>query len=346
MAAKKQAPFRNTFTTSAKGQKESRLTAEKDLSERLAAKNILNPDEVAGEYDMSRALMTTLGGQVRPITIEDLKTFSAYARTLGKKFAGGITAKQVIDLSLSDRRRRSHEQIRTAMPTTYRGGKVQFQTNSGPNSQVQRHYVTVDFMMYDAVAASPLPSIKIANELLKGKIKIDCTCEDHRYVFRYISTIGKFNANRPETGMPKLRNPKLLGIACKHTLRVMALITQSPTFKNYAARMIDVGRRTLSGKRQVVKVKDMEEFAKKLKKESWRQRSIRTSEEKRAARLKIPITKLHEHAKQRAREKEAAKVKRSAATAMRSLEMNARKLLSLNVINQSQFDAMMKAAKS
>lgn len=344
--AKQPTSFRNNFTTAAKGQKEARLTAERDMAERLAANNILNPDEVGGDYDASRALMTTLGGQVRPITIEDLRTFSAYARSLGNKFKGGITAKQIIDLSLPDRRQRAHQQIKTAMPTTYRGGRVQFQTNSGPNSNVSRHYVVVDFMMYDAVIASPLPAMKIVNELLKGKIKIDCSCEDNRYMFRYIQTVGRFNAGRPETGYPKLKNNSLKGVACKHIVRVMALLTQSPTFKNYAMRMIDTGRQTLSNRRQVVKVKDMEEFANKLKKESWRQRSIRTTEEKRAAREKTTVAALRTKAQAKARQKEQAKRQRDAASALKGLEQNARKLLAMNVINQQQFDAMMAAARN
>lgn len=346
MATKKPAPFRNTFTTSSKGQKEARLIAEKDIDQRLAAKNILNPDEVYGDYDFSRLLFTTLGGMVRPITLNDLKTFSANARTLGNKFKGGITAKQVIDQSLPDRRERSHQQIRTAMPTTFMGGKVQFQTNSGPGSEVQRHYVTIEFMMYDAVVASPSPSNRIVTELLKGKIKLDCSCEDHRFVFRYVCTIGRFNSGRPETGYPKLRNSSLKGVACKHTLRVMTLITQSPTFKNYAIRMIEKGRQTLSGKRQVVKVADMQEFQKQLKKESWRQRSVRTTDEKRAARAKTSVLKLHGQAEVKAKAKAAAKAQRDKTAALRGLELNARKLLSMNVISQAQFDAMLAAASA
>src|SRR5690606_28569763 len=62
---------------------------------------LLSPDEIAGDYLLSRGLFTTLGGSARPITIDDLKTFSANVRSLkesakGKKMLGGIKAKQII----------------------------------------------------------------------------------------------------------------------------------------------------------------------------------------------------------------------------------------------------------
>ena len=39
---------------------------------------ILNPDDVKGQYDSSRALETTLGGIKRQITAEDLEAFEKH----------------------------------------------------------------------------------------------------------------------------------------------------------------------------------------------------------------------------------------------------------------------------
>lgn len=276
-------PTTRTFTTAVKAQAERKALAAQELAARLSAKNILAPDDVAGAYDSKRVLMTALGGSIRPITQSDLTQFQKLSNQLGKKFKGGITAKQIIDLSMPDRRRRAHDEIRTAAPIANSGGVVRFQTNAGPNSKVSRHYVTVEFMAYDAVVASPLSVERGVKEMLAGKIKIDCDCEDTRYMFRYIQTVAKVNAGRPETGFPKLKNAKLKGIACKHTLRVMALITQSPTFKAWAAKMIERGRATLSSRQQTVKVEDAKKFAEAMAKESWRQRAVRTTDEKRRA---------------------------------------------------------------
>lgn len=47
---------------------------------RSLSKDLLMPNDVSGEYDAVRALETTLGGQVRPIT---QMTSSGFARTSG-----------------------------------------------------------------------------------------------------------------------------------------------------------------------------------------------------------------------------------------------------------------------
>jgi hypothetical protein len=283
-----------SLTTAIKAHAERKSIAAQDLASRLEAKNILDPEDVAGGYDAKRVLMTTMGGTVRPITKSDLDKFRTLSRQLGKKFKGGITAKQIIDLSMADRRKRAHDEIRTAAPIANAGGMVKFQTSSGPNSKVSRHYVAVEFMAYDAAVASPLAHERAAREMMAGKIRVDCDCEDHRYMFRYIQTLAKCNAGRPETGFPKLKNSTLKGIACKHTLRVMTMVTQSPTFRSWAAKMIERGREALSGKQKNAKVADMKKFVEEAAKESWRQRAVRTTSEKRAAnpqKLAIKLTK-------------------------------------------------------
>lgn len=274
------------FTTAAKAHAERKSIAAQDLATRLVAQNILDPEDVAGGYDAKRVLMTTLGGTVRPITKSDLEKFRTLSRQMGKKFKGGVTARQIIDLSMADRRKRAHDEIRTAAPIANAGGVVRFQTSSGPNSKVSRHYVTVEFMSYDAAVASPLAAEKAAKEMMAGKIKIDCDCEDTRYMFRYIQTLAKVNAGRPETGFPKLKNSSLSGIACKHTLRVMTMVTQSPTLRAWAAKMIQHGRDKLDSKQKNVKAADIKKFAEDAKKESWRQRAVRTGEEKGLAKAK------------------------------------------------------------
>jgi len=66
-----------------------------------------------------------------------------------------------------------------------------------------------------------------AQRACKGKISFDCACGRHQYWFRYLATIGGFALDPLEHGFPKIRNPKLLGCACKHTIKVVAVL-QSP----------------------------------------------------------------------------------------------------------------------
>lgn len=237
---------------------EARGRFDTDRRERQAAgsapadKNIiLTEREVRGEWDASRVLFTTLGGQPRPITAEDLAAFRHNMRQAERRFKGGkgITARQVIDMASATPLRyispgqprsdidKARREITMGVPVSAINGTIRFLTNSGPDSKVSRHHVVVNLHEFEAAAAqlAATPNDgkggkspkQIANWLRKQKLSFDCDCERHRYFFRYVATIGGFAAGRKETGYPKIRNPKLVGVACKHVLRVMTELESS-----------------------------------------------------------------------------------------------------------------------
>ncbi len=231
---------------------EAKARAAEEKAERLAAPRILRPGEIQGDYDASRLLMTTLGGEIRPLTSDDLAAFRRNVGTAQRRFKGGIRARQVLDMSLQDDRDRAQSQIRHAVPASASDGRVRFVTNAGPESKVSRHHVTVEFMSFGAaVSAGTKTPLQAANWLRKQPLKFDCDCGRHTYWYRYISTIGSFNAGRAETGFPKLRNPNLHGVGCKHVLRVMAEVESAGTVALFLSKVIararanDDGRATL-----------------------------------------------------------------------------------------------------
>lgn len=227
---------------------DAKARAAEDAAQRKAAGEakhsiILNAKDVQGEYDANRVLMTTLGGQVRPITAEDLATFRFNVRAVQSRYTSGIRARQVLDLSLPIDRTRANEQIRSAVPVSARGGVVRFMTNAGPDSDVTYHHVTVEFLSYASAASGARGDAKKSAAWLRREpLKIECDCGRWRYWYRFIATIGGFNAGRDETGFPKVRNPKLHGVACKHILRVMADVESSGTVLSFLTRLIDKAR--------------------------------------------------------------------------------------------------------
>lgn len=237
----------------ARAQTEARL---EDAARRALASNILAPSEVAGDWDASRVLMTTLGGELRPITREDLKEFKKRAASVRRKFAGGIRAEQVVSLSRPEDRDRANREIRVATPAGANRGTIRFVTNAGPNSKVGRHYVSVELVGFTAAVSSPEQPAKAGKMLARtGAVKFDCDCGRHTFWYRYIADIGGFNAGRPETGFPKIRNPKLYGVACKHVLRVMDELQRSSFVHGFVGKMIERAR---SGQRQVLRVSQNE----------------------------------------------------------------------------------------
>jgi hypothetical protein len=326
----------------ADARREAKLETKRQEAVRAAAATILNPDEVAGDYDAKRMLMTTLGGRVRPLTNEDLRQFQHNIRQAKKKYKGGISAKQAIDLSLPEDRKRAAEEIKNALPVSSQAGVVHFQTNAGPKSDKQRHHVYVQFLNFEAAVSSPKHADKIVQELIDGKLKFDCDCGRHRFWHRFTATIGQWNYRLAEQGFPRVRNPGLHGVACKHVLRVMTMVRQSPTIKGYLTRMIDAARAKLDRKREDVAVSEVKDLAEKLKAESHRQRRVATTDEKRRERERWAKSKPVQDMKAAVSTKVKSKAVKVAAKAV---EANIQKMLSMGALTKAQAATMLAAMK-
>ena len=120
-----------------------------------------------------------------------------------------------------------------------KAGMLKFMTDTGPNSDRDRHYVMVELRNFEAAATSPQPSMVMAKEVLKGPVAVACSCGRWRYWYAYMATAGGYNANpeHKESAFPKIRNPKLRGIACKHILRTMQALKSSPSMAGFVARL-------------------------------------------------------------------------------------------------------------
>lgn len=239
--------------------KEARERLEADRQAREAAERnpksvILDPATLAGrKWDAASVLHTTLGGVQRPITQDDLAAFRHNIKLLqGRLGRGGITARQVIDLSGkylapgkgTDRQRAARE-IHHAIPSSFNKGALHVITDAGGQTpNVKRHHVLVQFPNWDvAVMDVNRTPDEAARWLLSQPLKYECDCGRHRFFFRYICTAGGFNAGRPEHGYPKIRNPNLTGVACKHVVRVMTEIDATDArFRSIIARAIKAAR--------------------------------------------------------------------------------------------------------
>ncbi|NOR71259.1 MAG: hypothetical protein GQ532_16435 [Methylomarinum sp.] len=232
--------------------KDLKQTREADQASRDTSTIILNPDQIQGkDWTTSKVLQTTLGlkpgESARNITKKDLLAFNANIKALRSKVKGGISPSEVISFSTKDDKTRSRQQIHTAVPYSMKGGHVYFLTDAGPDSDVARHNVHIILSEYEIGLAMGTP-LQAAKQTAKGKVKFDCSCKHHTFVFRYISTTMGANSGRPETGFPKIRNPYLTGIACKHVLRVMVELDTSIFIWKRIAKMIEADRLKNAGK--------------------------------------------------------------------------------------------------
>lgn len=302
------------------------------------ATTLLRPDEVAGDYDAGRLLQTSLGGYVRTITPEDLQRFKRMAEALGKRYVGGITAKSVIEMSTPADRERCNQQIRVAVPTQRRGNDVHFVTNAGPDSDVIRHHVHVQFLGLSPAIAAPSAARDLAKKVAAGRLMIQCDCSHWQYRFSYIATIGKYNAGRPIDGYPKLTNPRLIGVACKHVLRVMQVL-KTPMVQQYVERMIDEGRRALKPKNVATLKKDATALAQLQRQQASRLRNTVESSAERKDRLarQRAVREVVERTKKTMMPKNPAQM----AAARRKFEQSARLLAQMGGISQKQLADML-----
>ncbi|MCA0214693.1 MAG: hypothetical protein LCH79_16135 [Proteobacteria bacterium] len=310
-----------------------------ELANRQRAARILNPTEVGGEYDAGRLLTTTMGGHLHAITHEDLRTFRQNVQLLGKRFRGGITAKAIIDLSLPEDRERANREIKTAVPMQSIGGRVHFITNAGPKSDVARHHVHVEFLTFSAAVSSPGPAADLVKPVVSGALKFDCDCGRHTYWYRYIATVGKYNSGRDETGFPKIRNPNLRGVACKHILRVMQQLSM-PIIKQQIARMIENARENLDKRPKVLSKKQAEQIAEQQRaQETWKRSKVETTSEK---RQRLAQARAVAAVVERARAAPAGKVTpRSVESAKKQFVQKAKTLAAMGVLSPKQLQTML-----
>lgn len=298
-------------------------------AKRTASKTLLKPDELAGDYDVARRLMTTLGGKPRVLTHEDLKQFAHEARKVKNERKKGVTAKDIIDLSWPSDRARANSEIRTATPISTTGGTIRFMTNAGPNSDKTRHYVTVEVRNFGAVVSSGIKVDKTGAELAKSPLGIHCDCGRWRYFLAYVGTVGGYIAKGSplEPAFPKQKNPGLSGIACKHILRTVAVLSQTPFMKQYMSNMVKKARDRVEDVQEHEKVADARNMTDEIKKASWRQKQIRTTEEKRAARASSDQkAALARAAKNAANPKKVAVSTRKAESKINNILKNSREL--------------------
>ncbi len=255
---------------------EARASQRADAESRDSAPRILSPEAVQGKaWRATKLLTTTLnnGGVARKITKSDLLAFNVNTQKLAGKFTLGVTADEVIKFSTDKDKKRAKDEIHYAVPSRMKGGDIHFITNAGPDSKKTRHHVQV-VLNYDKGFAAGTP-LQAAKSMAKGDIKFDCDCEHHTFVFRFITTKLGANSGRAESGFPKIKNPTLSGIACKHVLRVMIELNSSIFIWKRIAVMIDTDRKknadkTRSKQQKVVRMTQKEANAMIAKQEKTR----------------------------------------------------------------------------
>jgi len=264
-----------------------------DLSRRAAdSHKILDPSSIArGKISGGRLLTTTLGGEHRQLTAADMQAFKRSAAKLGSKYRAGATIDDVLRASLKQDIDLARTQIRWATPVRLRNGRVDFMVPaSGLHDGPRQHIVTMEFADYGAALAMPATPLQAAAWMAReGHVRWDCDCGRHRYWYRFMSTLAGANAGRAEPGFPKVRNPELRGMACKHVLRVMNDTRDSMLIRRRLAEMVKADRDRLDNP-QRTKVQTIRVTQAQADEITARSRRIVVPPQQRVAKLPPPAT--------------------------------------------------------
>ncbi|WCH25152.1 hypothetical protein [Aeromonas salmonicida] len=189
-------------------------------------------------------------------TQDDLIRFDKMRKKFKKRMGGlpGVTYLEVAHRSAKTRidrasnRSNDRRGISKAALVAIRSNIATIRVKASEVSVHQEHRVQLRLEQWEefmADASGTVRSYELATKkACAGRISIACDCGDHQYRYRYMATIGNYVLAPPKEGaFPKITNPELTGLACKHVIKSMTMM-QSPVWQKVLGRqMADQARR-------------------------------------------------------------------------------------------------------
>ncbi|HHN5367824.1 TPA: phage tail protein [Escherichia coli] len=229
-------------------------------SNRRGARRTLTPAMMHNK-DLDRFLKLGKKKEGTFFTAEDMKRFIENRKAHRGSFASnvpGITWAQMgaqskkIDIDRASNRVDDGSGISKAAFIGLQHSIAIVNVTASNVSKHQNHRVRIRFETWDAAvesAGNPDENINnIARKLCADRVSIDCDCGRHQYWYRYMATAGNYCVAPPkEYSYPKVRNPDLTGVACKHVLHAMNRFQSSTWHLKIATQLRKDARRVSFG---------------------------------------------------------------------------------------------------
>jgi hypothetical protein len=235
--------FHRVFELIQKQQRKNRRKARRTLTPRTMGKR-------NRELDAFLSLGKKKDGTY--FTPDDIRRFDAARQAHKKGFRNtvpGITYAQLVAQSTSIDIKRANNRVSDGTgikAATFLGIKHNLavvSVKASEESDHQHHRVRIRFEEWDQavedISEDDAKKARIAADLCKGRVSFDCDCGRHQYWYRYMATAGNYAVAPPkEYAFPKIRNPDLNGVACKHVLHTMTRF-QSSTWHRAIINALD-----------------------------------------------------------------------------------------------------------
>lgn len=134
---------------------------------------------------------------------------------------GVMTVKSAMTQSLDIDKERARKQLRAFyLRTVDTKGTFLFTVKSSGLYAEEKHQVSIQFNI-----PPTLLDLGTTKQIFENTpIRFQCGCGRFTYWYRFIATKGGWNLGRDEHRFPKIRNPDLDGVLCKHTIRVFQVL--------------------------------------------------------------------------------------------------------------------------
>ena len=187
----------------------------------------------------------------QPFTKQDLKHFEQERNQFKKRFntdRSGITYCQLVSGSRDIDVKRANNQVKDGRGITranmsgIKSNTVLVRVQASSVSVHQHHQVKIrlddwDDCLNDPAGGNYKAAVKKA---CAGHLSIACDCGRHQFWYRYLATMGNYCVAPPkEFSYPKIRNPELRGVACKHVLKA-AVMLQSTAWHTVLAKQMEL----------------------------------------------------------------------------------------------------------
>ncbi len=208
---------------------------------RKAAVGTLNPDQMRrallkGEIDPFSAVLWGTNAKGNLFSLQDIQGFGDARKKVQKTFKPkqGAPIVQLLAASLHEDVQLSNQQIRNPNLFAINGGVLHFNVpSSGATPGAPPYYgVRIRLDEWNDQLINTTDYKESVRAALRGHVSIDCTCGRYQYWFRYVATAAKVALTPFEKDFPKIRNPKLLGMCCKHQLKTLKTLL-SPTVAKF-----------------------------------------------------------------------------------------------------------------
>lgn len=224
--------------------------AQKQRENRRNAKRTLKPGALSRKstQDLARLGQKADG---TPFTFEDLARFEKMRKLYRKRRGNeqGITYRELvarsreIDVKRANNRSDDGRGITQASLIGLQKGNIALvRVKASSLSEHEEHLVKIRFDDWEKdmseASGDDRSYQKATKHTCAGHMSFNCDCGRYQYWYRYVATLGNFQLAPPrEMAFPKIRNPNLTGVACKHILRAATML-QSVSWQRILANQM------------------------------------------------------------------------------------------------------------